>query len=148
MSDSARVLVVAHKTAATPALLDAVRERAARGPATFTLLVPKPTHGLDTLADPEDVGMDEGEQVLALALPLLEDAAGGNVEGKVGVASPIEAIADELNLKKYDEVILSTLPRRVSRWLRLDLPSKVAGMGVPVTTVTAREDRKSTRLNS
>ena len=76
MSDSARVLVVAHKTAATPALLDAVRERTASGDATFTLLVPKPTHGLDRLADPEDVGMDEGEQVLALALPLLEEAAG------------------------------------------------------------------------
>src|SRR5215208_4490248 len=98
MSDSARVLVVAHKTAATPALLAAVRERAARGPAQFTLLVPKPIPGLDTVADPEDVGMDEGEQVLALALPHLEQAAGGPVEGKIGVASPMEAIADEINL--------------------------------------------------
>src|SRR3712207_9523571 len=103
MSDSARVLVVAHKTAATPALLDAVRERAASGDATFTLLVPKPTHGLDRLADPEDVGMDEGEQVLALALPLLEEAARGPVEGKVGAPTPIEAIADELNSGDYED---------------------------------------------
>ncbi len=139
MSESARVLVVAHKTAATPALLDAVRERAAAGDATFTLLVPKPTHGLDRVADPEDVGMDEGEQVLALALPLLEEAAGGPVAGKVGAPTPIEAIADAINAEGYDEVIISTLPSRVSRWLRLDLPSKVAGMGVKVTTVTARE---------
>ena len=140
MSDSARVLVVAHKTAATPALLDAVRERAASGDATFTLLVPKPTHGLDRVADPEDVGMDEGEQVLALALPLLEDAARSPVEGMVGVASPIEAIADALNQHgPFEEVILSTLPTRVSRWLHLDLPRKVAGMGVKVTTVTAKE---------
>jgi len=139
MSESARVLVVAHKTAATPALLDAVRERAAAGDATFTLLVPKPTHGLDRVADPEDVGMDEGEQVLALALPLLEEAAGAPVEGKVGAPTPIEAIADAINAEGYDEVIISTLPSRVSRWLRLDLPSKVAGMGVKVTTVTARE---------
>src|SRR5688572_12478243 len=102
MSDPARVLVVAHKTAATPALLDAVRERAAGGAATFTLLVPKPTHGLDRVADPEDVGLGEGEQVLALALPLLEDAAGAPVEGKVGSATPIEAIADELNSSDYD----------------------------------------------
>ncbi len=139
MSDPARVLVVAHKTAATPALLDAVRERAARGPAKFTLLVPKPTHGLDTVADPEDVGMDEGQQVLALALPLLEEAAGGPVEGIVGSPSPIEAIADAVNLHGYDEVIISTLPSRVSRWLHLDLPRKVAGMGLPVTTITAKE---------
>ena len=139
MSESARVLVVAHKTAATPALLDAVRERAARGPASFTLLVPKPTHGLDRVADPEDVEMDEGEQVLALAIPLLEEAAGGKVEGIVGVASPMEAIADAINVQGYDEVIISTLPTRVSRWLHIDLPRKVAGMGLPVTTVTAKE---------
>ena len=140
MSDSARVLVVAHKTAATPALLDAVRERAAAGDATFTLLVPKPAHGLDKLAAAtEDAGTEEGEHVLALALPLLEDAAGGPVEGKVGSASPIEAIADAINADGYDEVIISMLPTRVSRWLHLDLPHKVAGMGVKVTTVTAKE---------
>jgi hypothetical protein len=139
MSDSARVLVVAHKTAATPALLEAVRERAAKGGATFTLLVPKPTHGLDRLADPEDVTVDEGQQVLELALPLLEDAAGGRVEGMVGSATPIEAVADAINAHGFDEVILSTLPARVSRWLHLDLPRKIAGMGLPVTTVTAKE---------
>ena len=139
MSDSARVLVVAHKTAATPALLEAVRERAARGTATFTLLVPKPTHGLDRVADPEDVGADEGQQVLALAIPLLEEAAGGPVEGMIGAPTPIEAIADALNQHGFDEVIISTLPSRVSRWLHLDLPRKVAGMGVEVTTVTAKE---------
>ena len=53
-SEQARVLVVAHKTAATPALLDAVRERAARGPARFTLLVPNAAHGLHRVVDPED----------------------------------------------------------------------------------------------
>jgi hypothetical protein len=139
MSDSARVLVVAHKTAATPALLDAVRERAARGNATFTLLVPKPTHGLDRVADPEDVEQDEGEQVLALAIPLLEEAAGAPVEGMCGVANPLDAVADAINIHGFDEVIISTLPTRVSRWLHLDLPRKIAGMGVPVTTVTARD---------
>ena len=139
MSDSARVLVVAHKTAATPALLEAVRERAGRGDASFTLLVPKPTHGLDRVADPEDVEVNEGEQVLALAIPLLEEAAGGPVEGIVGSATPIEAIADAINIHGFDEVIISTLPSRVSRWLHLDLPRKVAGMGVEVTTVTAKD---------
>src|SRR5687768_6167791 len=121
MSDSARVLVVAHKTAATPALIDAVRERAARGNATFTLLVPKPTHGLDRVTDPEDIEMDEGQQVLALAIPLLEDAAGGRVEGLVGCPNPLDAVADAINLHGFDEVIISTLPTRVSRWLHLDL---------------------------
>jgi hypothetical protein len=54
----------------------------------------------------------------------------------VGVPEPLAAIQDALNLHGFDEIILSTLPSRVSRWLKLDLPSKVGGLGVPVTTVT------------
>jgi hypothetical protein len=139
-SAATRVLVVAHKTAATPALLDAVRERAARGPARFTLLVPNaPSHGLHRLTDAGDTAASEAEQVLALALPLLEEAAGGPVEGLVGDPSPMDAVADAVNLHGFDEVIISTLPVRVSRWMRLDLPSKVAGLGLPVTTVTASD---------
>ena len=57
----------------------------------------------------------------------------------VGDPSPMNAIADAINVHGFDEVILSTLPARVSRWLKLDLPRKVAGLGLPVTTVTARE---------
>ena len=45
---------------------------------------------------------------------------------------------DALNAEQFDEVIVSTLPKRVSRWLHLDLPSKVAGLGLPVTTVSAK----------
>jgi hypothetical protein len=133
-----RVLVVANKTAATPALIEAVRERAARGQAAFTLLVPNPTHGLHKLVDPEDVGTTEGEQVLDLAVPLLQEAAGSKVAGMLGVPSPIEAIQDAVNLHGFDEIIISTLPTRVSRWLKLDLPHKIAGLGLPVTVVTAK----------
>jgi len=139
MTDTARVLVVAHRTAATPALLDAVRERAAQGGATFTLLVPKPVHGVDRVADPEDVSSDEAQMTLELALPLLRDAAGAPVEGVIGVSNPMDAVADAVNTRGFDEVIISTLPQRVSKWLHLDLPHKVAGMGLPVTTVTATD---------
>jgi hypothetical protein len=134
-----RVLIVAHKTAATPALLEAVRERAAKGPCTFTLLVPNAVGGLAKVMDPEDQPEDATRDVLALATPLLEEAAGGHVEGIVGDANPMDAVQDALHLHGFDEIILSTLPARVSRWLRLDLPSKVAGLGLPVTTITARE---------
>ena len=137
MTDTARVLVVAHRTAATPALLDAVRERAAQGGATFTLLVPKPVHGADRVADPEDVSNEEAQTTLDLALPLLEDAAGGPVEGVIGVSNPMDAVADAVNTRGFDEVIVSTLSRRVSKWLHLDLPHKIGGLGLPVTTVTA-----------
>jgi hypothetical protein len=136
-SAAARVLVVANKTAATPALLDAVRERAARGPCEFTLLVPNATHGLHKLVDPEDQERTEAETTIELALPLLEDACGRPVDAMVGVPEPLAAIQDAVNLHGFDEVIISTLPTRVSKWLRLDLPHKVAGLGLPVTTVTA-----------
>jgi hypothetical protein len=133
-----RVLVVAHRTAATPALLEAVRERAARGPCTFTLLVPNSAHGLHRLVDPEDQSASEAEAVLELALPLLEEAAGGHVDGIIGDPEPLAAIQDAINLHGFDELIISTLPKRVSKWLKLDLPHKAAGLGLPVTTVTAR----------
>ena len=133
-----RVLVVAARTAATPGLMEAVRERAGRGPCKFTLLVPNPTHGLHTVVDPEDQGTGEAQSIIELAQPLLEEAAGGEVDTLVGDPRPLDAIQDAVNLHGFDEIILSTLPTRVSKWLKLDLPSKVGGLGLPVTTVTAR----------
>ena len=134
-----QVLVVAHKTAATQPLLDAVRERAQRGPATFTLLVPTTTHGLHKVVDPEDQSPEEANAVLEHAVPLLSEAAGAEVTGMVGAPDPSVAIEDAMNAHSYDEIIISTLPARLSRWLKLDLPSKVSGRGLPVTTVTPSE---------
>jgi hypothetical protein len=134
-----QVLVVAHKTAATQPLLDAVRERAQRGPATFTLLVPTTTHGLHKVVDPEDQSPEEANGVLKHAIPLLSEAAGAEVTGMVGAPDPAVAIEDAMNAHSYDEIIISTLPARLSRWLKLDLPSKVSGRGLPVTTVTPTE---------
>jgi hypothetical protein len=138
-STPTRVLVVAHRTAATPALLDAVRQRAARGPCRFTLLVPNVAHGLHRVIDAEDQDQEAAQAVLELALPLLEEAAGGPVDGVVGDPEPLSAVQDAVNVTGFDEIIISTLPARVSRWLHLDLPSKLNGLGLPVTTITARE---------
>ena len=144
-SAPARVLVVAHRTAATPALIEAVRERAARSPAVFTLLVPRAPHGLHRWVDPEDTDEHEAQAVLELALPLLEDAVGDHVEGKIGGHNVLESIEDAVNIDGYDEIILSTLPARVSRWLHYDVPSKLNGLGLPLTTVTAKDTRVRTR---
>ena len=135
-----RVLVVAHKTAATPPLLEAVRQRAQRGPSKFTLLVPNTAHGLHKVVDPEDQGAGEAQTVIDHAVPLLSEAAGAPVEAIVGDPDPVAAVQDAINLHGFGEAIVSTLPARLSRWLKLDLPSKVSGMGLPVTTVTPAED--------
>jgi hypothetical protein len=137
MTESASVLVVAHQTAATPALLDAVRERAQRGSAKFHLVVPRQPHGISRLANPHEGGLDEAQRVLRDALPKLSEAAGAKVTGSVGDSEPLMAIQDAVNLGHHTEIIISTLPLGVSRWLKLDLISKTRGLGLPVTHVEA-----------
>jgi hypothetical protein len=133
MSEPAHILVVAHQTAATPRLIAAVRERAQQGPATFHLVVPRHPHGMHKVVDPQDAGEDEAHQVLDEALPRLSEAAGHEVTGSVGDPEPLMAIQDAVNLGDYDEIIISTLPLRLSRWLKLDLVSKTRALGLPVT---------------
>jgi hypothetical protein len=139
MSEPVHVLVVAHQTAATEKLALAVAERAKRGPATFHLVVPQQPHGMHKLVDPQDEGEDEAERALGEALPKLSQAAGSEVTGSVGDAEPLMAIEDAVNLGNYDEIIVSTLPTRISRWLKLDLVSKTKALGLPVTHVEAVE---------
>ena len=132
-----RVLVVANRTAATEKLLTAVRERAQRSPATFHLVVPATPRGMHRIVDPEVSGRDAAEENLQLALPLLAEAADGPVDGHVGDADPLMAIQDALHARDYDELIISTLPSRLSRWMHLDLPSKARVIGLPVVHVEA-----------
>jgi hypothetical protein len=124
------ILIVANRTAATPGLLSEVHERVKRGPCRFTLLVPRPFYDPDT---------EEAAITLELALPLLEEAAGGRVEGLVGDTDPFVAVRQALDGESFDEVIVSTLPTHVSHWLRLDLPARVKRLGLPVTVVTAKQ---------
>jgi hypothetical protein len=126
---SRRILIVANRTAATPLLMDAVRQRAAEGPSTFALLIPN---------EPRKGGAD---WTLETAIPLLERAAGGPVDGIVGREDPFEAVQSALQDPDFDEVIVSTLPKRVSEWLRRDLPHRIEKLGVPVTTVSQTEER-------
>ena len=141
MSDPAavRVLLVANRTATTEGLCDAVRARVQQGPARFHLVVPANPHGLHKVVDPQDGDAGEAARTLEAALPLLSEAAGAPVTGHVGDHEPLMAIQDAINREPYEELIVSTLPRRLSRWLHLDLVSKAQGLGLPVTHVEAKE---------
>ncbi|MDQ6731204.1 MAG: hypothetical protein M3022_13130 [Actinomycetota bacterium] len=122
-----------------------MRTRTRRDPAVFHLVVPATPQGLHRLVDPEVAGRQAAHERLARALPLLSEAAGQDVTGHVGDANPLSAVADALNLRGFDEIIVSTLPWRLSCWLRVDLPSKLRGLGVPVRHVTGSETERLDR---
>lgn len=131
-----RVLIVANRTAATAALLEQVRARARECPATFHLVVPATPRGLHRLVDPEVAGREEAGANLLEALPKLSAAAGSEVTGEVGDATPLAAITDALHeTGAFDEIVISTLPRRFSRWTRMDLLTQARDLGLPVTHV-------------
>ena len=140
MSDKARILVVANKTAGSEELTAAMRERAERGEAEFVLLVPATPEGLAHVVDPHEPAADADAQC-ERAAERLREAGLAVAEVKRGDAEPLAAVEDELNSSGdgYDEIIVSTLPKHVSKWLKLDLPSKVKGLtDKPVTHVTGQ----------
>lgn len=71
-------------------------------------------------------------------MPLLQEAAGAPLEAIVEHGTdPWESLQRTVATGKYREVIISTLPLGVSRWLERDLPSRARKLGIPVTVVTA-----------
>ena len=126
-----RTLVVANRTAATPLLLNEIRRRAGEQPTAFVLLCPR----ISSRKSPD--------WTLEQALKAMRGAAAGStgqrptfVEGIEGAADPFEAVKAALADGDFDDVIVSTLPKRTSEWLRRDLPRRVEALGVPVTVIT------------
>jgi hypothetical protein len=135
----ASILVVANRTAESPELHDALQKRAAQGDAVFTLLVPSTPHGVAWAADMHSGG-SEAEGHMNNAVERMRSIGLDMTGGKVGDPDPIAAVQDEVNFTKYDEIIVSTLPGGISKWLKLDLPHRVERVtGLPVTHVTAHE---------
>lgn len=134
----AHILVVANRTAESEELRQTLTERAGEGEAKFTLLVPATPHGVAWAADMHSGG-DEAEGHMQKAVERLR-AAGLEVEGRVGDPDPVAAVEDALNFGQYDEVIVSTLPTHLSKWLKLDLPHRVERItGLPVKHVVGAE---------
>ena len=136
----ARVLVVTDRTAATPALLSAIRLRARRGPVEFRVLVPNPAPAEWHPLHPERRDkVADAERVLMHALPQIQEAADGAVRGRVSIRhDPMAAIEEMLLDEPFDEIVLSLAPH-THRWLHPDLARRVVRLGLPVTVV--RDDR-------
>jgi len=158
-----RYLIVANQTLGGRELLAAIRERAASGPAHFHVLVPNTpaedhapswAGGLGTAAGgqggavfiaPASAGAPEtGGEATRVARHRLNEMfhhvteAGAEVDGEIGESDPFIAIRDVLQGQQFDEILLSTLPAGLSRWLGLDLPHRVQRhFDGPVTVIVA-----------
>ena len=141
-----RYLVVANQTLGGEELWGAIRERIAGGDCHFHLLVPAtPAAQLDpgvtaeVVAEGgpgEDLGRRLARQRMRHELDRMREL-GASVSGEIGVADPVDAVRVVLHRWEFDEVILSTLPGRRSRWLAADLPTKIRrGFKLQVTQVT------------
>jgi hypothetical protein len=75
-----------------------------------------------------------------VAIPLLERAGRGKVEGLVGGPDPFDAVERTVREGDFDEIIVSTLPKQRSKWLRRDLVRRVEALGLPVTAVMPRQE--------
>jgi hypothetical protein len=132
MSFAKSILVVANVTAASDELCRALVERAADAPASFTLLVP--ATGTDLTA---------AQERAATAVGRLRDA-GLECEGLVGNSDPIIAVSETWDPRRFDEIIVSTLPIHLSKWLHAGLPERIFKLtGTPVTHITARPAKPS-----
>jgi hypothetical protein len=126
------ILVVANVTAASDELIEALRRQAAEQPARFTLIVP---------ATPFGGGRAAAHEALASACERLR-TEGLEADGSVGDADPMVAVSEAWDPKRYDEIVVSTLPMRFSKWLHAGLPERIAKLtGAPVTHVISHPAR-------
>jgi nucleotide-binding universal stress UspA family protein len=132
-----RYLVVANRTLGGEHLMEVVRRCLAEAACSFHVVVPAEEPADHTFTDGE--AQAAAEERLKQALERFRKL-GAETDGEVGDHRPLDAIADALNRESYDEIIISTLPVRLSRWLKVDLPQRARErFQLPVTHVMAAE---------
>jgi hypothetical protein len=139
----ASYLIVANRTLGSPGLDEAIRQRLSAGQASFHVVVPATPVGRGLTWD-EGETREAAESRLAGLIDRIREL-GGIGEGEIGVSDPIDAARDAMRDRDIEEVILSTLPPGISRWLGQDVPSRLRGaVNVPVVVVTASPETAST----
>lgn len=146
-------LIVANQTIGGAELTAAVADRVAAGDSVFHLLVPTPptpaaaiAAGLAAVESAASILVDLpdpkvlAEERLQAGLDWLT-GLGATATGEVGPSDAVQAVTAVVRRGGIDDIIVSTLPSRLSRWLKHDLPTKLGkAVTVPITVVTARHD--------
>jgi hypothetical protein len=128
---TANVLVIANETVLGPQLLDKIRDRAARGDASFLLISPQ--------SDPTQGAHPDAERRLRRALSELR-GAGIDAHGQVAHPDPFEAAMEAIREERVDEIIVSTFAPERSGWLRRDLVERLRNeTKLPVEHVVAEK---------
>jgi hypothetical protein len=144
-----RYLVVANQTLVGDELVREIVARAEAEPSEFFIVVPAtpvlemwveavamPYCGILCGPNTPEQARELAEERLADAIDRLR-AAGATVQGAVGDRDPVRAVEGALRAGTFDGIVVSTLPRRISRWLHQDLPHRLQQLGLPVTHVVA-----------
>ena len=151
-----RYLVVANQTLQAAELRDELRKRIGAGPCSFFVIVPgttaaqyDPVAAGSVLPQPgmwwwatyyarpvtDEEATAQARERLGVMLAGLA-ALGVPAEGDLGSPDPLEAIGKACAGRRFDEIIVTTLPRHLSRWLRADLPHQAQRrFGLPVTAI-------------
>ncbi len=144
-----RCLIVANQTLTTDTLSAAVERQIAAEPHEFYVVAPATPlrDEIDAPAAYAELGPPPADRAYALARQRLDRALdhlrslGATVDGEVGDPDPLEAVRVALGHFAADEILVSTLPRGLSQWLRRDLPARLRkGCGIPVTHLVAERD--------
>jgi len=130
----ANVLVVANETVLGDPLLDRIRERAARSPASFLIICPQ--------SDPNRSDHPEAERRLRRALAILR-GEGIDAHGQVSHPDPFTAAMQAVHDERIDEVIVSTFAPERSPWLRKNLVQRLHNDSkLPVEHVVLAEEKE------
>ncbi len=152
-----RCLVVANQTLGGRELREELRKRAGAGDCSFYVLVPNtraahyhvvPAAGglvpMPSMAtgyggpETDEEATQEARERLSRVLAHLAEL-GVEAEGRLGSAHPLEGVEEVLAQHEFDEVVVATLPKRISRWLGSDVPHQIERrFGLPVTTIVSR----------
>jgi hypothetical protein len=112
---SANVLVVANQTVLGEPLLARIRERAAASPSGFLIIAPQ---------GESEGSYEEAERRLLRAVTTLR-SEGLEVHGQISHPDPYAAVMQAVEDERVNEIIVSTLPRARSGWLRRDLVERL-----------------------
>jgi hypothetical protein len=121
----ARYMLVANQTVETQELRDAAMKVQTGDPAAeFALIVPA-TRIVRGLVWDEVETKAAALARVELGLRFLTASGLRMVDGRVGDEDPVLAVEDELRRERYAGIVISTLPPGVSRWLKLDVISRI-----------------------